>query len=199
MKRQRSRQLSRHRVTLVVVGLVLAAAGTLGALLSYGVIDRLTDWFVESEPLLNESLDDALRSDTVLFQASALAGGVILALIGLVWLFRLIPPRRRHQDHEFANSATVRGRNIVRGGALAGAMEDDIESHSEVDRAVAEFLPDEQLIRLSISASDSMPLHRLDEEVIAPAVDRAVTVSEMEEKPEVLADVRFVEHRRTVA
>jgi hypothetical protein len=198
VKRQRSRQLSRHRVALAVVGLILVAAGTLGALLAYGAIDRVTDWFVESEPLLNESLDDALRSDTVLFQASALAAGVILVLIGLVWLVGLIPPRRRHQDHEFANSATVRGRNIVRGGALAGAIEDDIERHSDVDRAVAEFLPDEQLIRLSISASDSMPLDRLNAEVVAPAVDRAVTVSELGEEPEVLTDVRFVEQRRTV-
>lgn len=199
MKRQRSRQLSHHRVALAGLGLVLATVGTLGALLSFGSIDSVTDWLVGSGPLLNESLDDALRRDTVLFQASTLGVGVILVLVGVVWLVRLVPPRRHHQDHELGNSATVRGRNVVRGGALAGAMEGDIEGHSAVDRAVAELLSSERLIRLSITASDSMPLDRLNAEVVAPAVERAVAVSELEETPEVLTDVRFVERRRTVA
>lgn len=199
MKRQRSRQLSRHRVALAVLGLVLVAAGTLGALLSFEAIDRVSEWFVASEPLLNESLDDALRTDTVLFQASALAAGVILVLVGLVWLVRLVPPRRVHQDQELAGSTSGRGRTILRGGALAGAIEGEIEGHSTVDRAVAEFLSEERRIRLSITASDAMPLDQLNDEVVTPAVERAVTVGELAEPPEVLTDVRFVEPRRTVA
>lgn len=199
MKRQRSRQLTHQRVALGVLGAVLVALGVLGALMASSTIDRLSPWAVASEPLLNEPLGDALADQEVVFQVAAVAVGVLLVLLGLVWLIRLIPARRHHQDQEFSNSTEVPGNNSVRGGALAGALERDLEAHDDIEEAVAEFLSEENVIRLSVTVFDSTPLEQLLNKVIEPAVARSAIVGEFPERPEVLTDVRFVEPHRTVA
>lgn len=206
MKRRRNRHLSRQRAALALLAVVLIALGVLGLLLSTGTIEALTNWAVSDETLVNANVDDTVSSDQFAYQVGAFAAGVVLFALGGIWLRSQIPARRHHQDQEFANDVPsdvederVAGLNTVRGGALAGALEEDLEQHPGVDRAIAEFRSEEGLIRLRLTTSDSLGLSELRSEIIGPAVERASTVGEFPDTPRVETDVRFTEQSRTVA
>ena len=173
---------------------------SLGLLLTSDTVTRITDWADRREPLLNAELDQSIADNQLAYQLAALAFALICIVVGLLWLRSQIPPMRRQQDNVFANqTAEVEGRNIVAGRALASAMEDDLEHHAAVDQARVELRPEDQLIRISVSAADAMPVGELARTVIDPAAERAVRVGELPGELEVLTDVRLVPESRQIA
>ena len=170
MKRLRNRQLIRSRVLLFVVGVTLTAVGIVGLLLTADRVTQVTTWFDRRAPLLNSNLDQSLADHRLAYQLAALAVAVVCIVVGSWWLRSQIPPIRHHQDNEFPNNAAdVAGRNVVAGGALAAAMEADLERHPEIDRARVELRPDDKLIRIRVSTADTLPVPELAHAVIDPA------------------------------
>jgi hypothetical protein len=200
VKRLRNRQLTRNRVLLFIVGAILVGVGIAGLLLTGDAVTRITDWADRTQPLLNADLDDAIADNELAFQLAALAIAIVCIGLGLWWLRSQIPPMRHHQDNVLTNRAgEVEGRNIVGGRALASAMEDDLEHHPAVDQARVELRPEDQLIRIRVSAADAFPVDELARTVIGPATERAVRVGELPGDLEVLTDVRLVPESRRIA
>jgi hypothetical protein len=200
VKRLRNRQLTRNRVLLLIVGAILVGVGIAGLLLTSDTVDRITDWADRRQPLLNADLDDAIADNELAFQLAALAFAIVCILLGLWWLRSQIPPMRHHQDNVLTNQVgEVEGRNIIGGRALASAMADDLEHHPAVEQARVELRPEDQLIRIRVSAADAFPIDELARTVIAPATERAVRVGELPGDLEVLTDVRLVPESRRIA
>ena len=199
MKRLRDRQLTRSRVLLFVVGMALTVVGSVGLLLTADRVTQVTNWFDRRAPLLNSSLDQSLAEHRSTYQLIALAVAIVCIVVGAWWLRSQIPPIRHHQDNELPNAADVAGRNVVAGGALAAAMEDDLERHPEIDRARIELRPDDKLIRIRVSTADTLAVPELVHTAIDPATQRVVTVGELTGDLEVLTDVRFLPEHRQLA
>jgi hypothetical protein len=200
VKRLRNRQLTRNRVLLFIVGTILVGAGIVGLLLTSDTVDSISSWADRQEPLLNPDLDQRIADNQLAFQLAALAFAIICIVLGLWWLRSQIPPMRHHQNNVFPNHAgEVEGRNIVGGRALASAMEDDIEHHPAVDHARVELRPEDQLVRVRVTAADAFPVDELARTVIGPATERAVRVGELPGDLEVLTDVRLVAESRHIA
>jgi len=159
MKRLRNRQLRTSRILLVVVGTVLLALGSFGLLLATKAIDRLGKSINADSSLLNESGRRLLADDRLAFQLGAVAVALVLIAIGIFWLRNQIPPIRHQDDNEFENPDPDHpGRNTVRGGALAQALEAHLELAEPVHRARAEFRTDADLIRLRLDVDETTPV-----------------------------------------
>jgi hypothetical protein len=196
MKRLRDRQLQRSRVVLVLTAIVLGGLATLGLLLTTDTIDRMGDWIDADDAVVNDAAYRSLLDNDLVWQAATAALALVLIACGLALLALQIPPRRSQQDHRVvAQPGEIAGADIVRGDALATALEDDIGSDERVDSVRAEVRPDDGLIRLRVTAMDDVPLRELQERVILPAVRRAAQVAEMDSEPHVETDVRFAPRR----
>jgi hypothetical protein len=200
VKRLRNRQLTRNRVLCFVVGAILLTVGVLGLLLTGDSVTRITEWADRREPLLNGQLDQSIADHQLAFQLGALAVALICIVGGALWLRSQIPPLRRQQDNVFANHTDgIEGQNIIAGRALASAMKEELEEHPDVEHARVELRPEEELIRIRISAADSLPAGELARTVIDPATERAIRVGELPGELEVLTDVRLVGESRQIA
>ena len=62
--------------------------------------------------------------------------------------------------------------------------------------ARVELRPEDELIRISVSAADALPVGELARTVIDPATERAVRVGELPGELEVLTDVRLIPESR---
>jgi hypothetical protein len=60
-------------------------------------------------------------------------------------------------------------------------------------------MAEDELIRIRISAADSLPAGELARTVIDPATERAIRVGELPGELEVLTDVRLVGESRQIA
>lgn len=200
MKRRRNRQLRHQRVALVVLGLVLLAVGTAMLVLAEGLVDRLTDWAVADQAVLNEELVGTVRDNPRVGSAAALGAGALLVVIGVLWLRSQVPPQRRHGDVVVDDdTGETAGRNVVDGGALAAALEGDLERHPDVLSATAEMQPGRDLVRLRLVTADRAGTEELCSHVIRPAVDRLALVAELPRSPQLEVDLRPEEGARHVA
>ena len=86
-----ARSTTGERALAVVTGLVLLAAGTLVTLLSYGVFGAGR----AGRPLLDPMIVDALRAQPLVARFAAIVGGLLLAVLGLVWAAHALRPERR--------------------------------------------------------------------------------------------------------
>ncbi|MFN7149896.1 MAG: hypothetical protein ACK4V6_10495 [Microthrixaceae bacterium] len=200
MKRRRNRQLHRQRVALGVTGAIVLAVGVAGLFVAFDVVEQLTTWAVADQPVLNEELTDATAGTPTVVAAAATAVGVLLVLLGLLWLRTQLLPRRRHEDVRLDDDTDgAAGINIVAGGALASALEDDLERHPDVLSATAEMRPDDELVRLRLVTAEQASADTLLTDVIGPAIERAVRVAQLEATPRVEVDLRLEERGRVVA
>ncbi len=135
----------------------------------------------------------------MVYQLVALVFALVCIAVGLLWLRSQLPRLRHNQDNVFANHAgQVEGRNVIAGGALASAIEDDLEHHPAVEQRASSSDRRITLIRVSVSAADALPVGELRATVIEPATARAIRVGELPDDIEVLTDVRLVpEHPST--
>lgn len=93
-KRSRSavaRSAAGDRWSIVAVGVVLVALGTLVALLSYGVFGTARAGFPVLDPVVLATLDSQL----LISRLAAIAIGLLLIILGLIWAARALRPERR--------------------------------------------------------------------------------------------------------
>ncbi|WP_250549405.1 alkaline shock response membrane anchor protein AmaP [Pseudonocardia sp. H11422] len=173
----RMRRRSRHAVarsaagdrTLVaLLGLILLVAGTLAALLSYGVFGTGR----AQRPLLDPMIADALRAQPTLARSIAIAAGLLLAALGLLWTVRSLRPERRPDlvlDHG-PDTAIV-----ITAPAVADAVAHQAATLPGVARARARLVGDDRTpaMRVTLWLADDADVaevcRRLDREVLAGA------------------------------
>jgi len=193
MKRIRNRQLTVSRVFLIVVGAVLLAGAVIAGLLATGATDHLGNALDADTALLNADGLRLLYVHRLAFQFLALGIGLLLIVVGLIWLRNQIPPHRHQEDHSVeTQSSDLAGRNTVAGGALARALENDLARHPQVERARAEFRGEEGVVRLRLDIDDDSSADEVVRTVVEPAIDRVTTVAELPARPNVQIDMRPV-------
>ncbi len=191
MKRLRNRQLRASRFVLAIIGLVLVTSSVLGLSLSTNVVDRYGSWLDSDAPVLNRTAREFLDTHELWTRTAVVAAGLLLILIGTVWLRAQIPPTRHQEDNHFENPDTdLVGSNVVTGRALARALETDLERSDLIGRARAEFRTDDNLLRLRLDIDETASIDEILDTVVHPAVDRITTVSELGTKPRLQIDLR---------
>jgi hypothetical protein len=86
-----ARSAGGDRWLVALIGLVLLAAGVGVALLSYGVFGTAR----AGRSLLDPIMVDTVGAEPVLWRVIAIAGGIVLAVLGLAWVARSVRPEPR--------------------------------------------------------------------------------------------------------
>lgn len=159
------------RTVLGLLALILLAGGVLVALLGFGVFGAAR----ARRPVLDPMIVDALRTQSVLWRAVAIAAGVVLVVLGLIWVARVLRPERR-PDLTLAplndGAATT---VVVTASALADAIGEQSAELPGVARARARLVGDERApaVRLTVWLLDGADIgalsRRLESDVLAPA------------------------------
>jgi hypothetical protein len=155
------------RSLVVLVGLVVLAVGTLVVLLSYGVFGTER----AGRPLLDPIVVDTLRAQPMAARAIAIAAGMLLLVLGLMWTTRSLRPER-HPD-----LALDRGPDtaiVVTSTAVAHAVATQAAMLPGVGRARARVVGSTAApaLRVVLWLTDDTDvreiLQRLDTEVLEP-------------------------------
>jgi hypothetical protein len=104
----------------------------------------------------------------------------------------------RHQEdlRLLSGEPTVPGVDVIRGGAWAQVLEDELERSEWVSHARCQFLSDHNVIRLRLDVAETIPVDELLSTVVDPAVDRLTAVASLPRRPPVQIDLRPVEPQR---
>ncbi|HEY0814367.1 MAG TPA: alkaline shock response membrane anchor protein AmaP [Pseudonocardia sp.] len=150
----------------MLIGLVLLAVGVGVTLLSYGVFDTSR----AARPLLDPIIVVAVASNLMLWRAIAIVGGIVLAVLGLVWVARSMRPEPRPDVVlDGGPNTTI----LVSSGAAAEAVATQVGTLAGVARAKARLVGSTAApaLRVTLWLTDDAEvrgvLRRLDEEVLA--------------------------------
>jgi len=161
-----ARSATGDRWLLVLIGLVLLAVGVGVTLLYYGVFGSSR----AARPLLDPIIVVTVATDPVLWRVIAIAGGIVLALLGLIWVARSVRPEPRPDIVlDGGPNTTIR----VSSGAAAEAVATQAATLPNVARARARMVGSTAApaLRVTLWLTDDADvravLHRLDEEVLA--------------------------------
>ncbi|GAA2892157.1 hypothetical protein GCM10010472_58370 [Pseudonocardia halophobica] len=163
-----ARSANLDRVWLALLGFVLLAAGTLAALLGFGVFGTGR----AARPLLDPLIVDALRAQQQLWRWVAIAAGVVLMVLGLWWAVRSLRPERRPDLLLEEDPDT---QLLVTAGALAEAVADRAAALPGVGKARARMVGSSgtPALRLTVWVTDEADVaevcRRLENEVVAEA------------------------------
>jgi hypothetical protein len=179
------------RIALALLGALLLAGAVLVLLVATGAIDSLGSYVDGDESLLNAQLDATLQDHQLAWQLGTTAVGVLLLVLGLVWLRHQLPTRRQLHDTPLAVADHTPGNTIVDGRALANAFEGDIRRHPDVLDARADMLLDQGIVRVRLTAADDVDVERLVRDAVHPAVTRLTTVADLATPPTPQIDLRL--------
>jgi len=165
-----ARSAAGDRTLAVLIGLVLVAVGVAVLLLSYGVfgVGRA------SRPLLDPLIVETLRAQPLAGRLVAIAAGLLLAVLGLVWAARSLRPESRPDLHIDGGPDT---RIVVSSAAAAEALAQQAAGLAGVGRARARLVGPEHAPALRITlwlapdADVRAVLDELDAQVLAGAQD----------------------------
>ncbi|QYN40229.1 alkaline shock response membrane anchor protein AmaP [Pseudonocardia sp. DSM 110487] len=172
-----ARSTAGERTLAVVTGFVLLAAGTLVTLLSYGVFGTGR----AGRPLLDPMIVEALRTQPLIGRFAAIVGGLLLAVLGLVWAAHALRPERRPDlvlDGGTLEGGTLEGGDtsiVVSAHAAAEAVAAQAADLPGVGRARARLVGTEAApaVRVTLWLADDADvrdvLARLDSEVLTTA------------------------------
>jgi hypothetical protein len=163
-----ARSAAGERTLAVVVGLLLLTAGTLVALLSYGVFGTAR----AGRPLMDPMIVEVLRAQPLVARLVAIAGGLLLAVLGLVWTAHSLRPERRPDLVLDGDTDTA---IVVSAAAAAEAIAAQAAALQGVGRARVRLVGSEAApaVRVTLWLTDDADvrdvLARLDDEVLATA------------------------------
>jgi hypothetical protein len=161
-----ARSAAGDRWLVALIGLVLLAVGVGVTLLSYGVLGTARAW----RPLLDPIIVDTVATEPVLWRAIAIAGGIVLAVLGLAWVARAVRPEPRPDVVLDGGPDTT---ILVSSGAAADAVAAQAGTLAGVGRARARLVGSTAApaLRVTLWLTDDADvravLRRLDEEVLA--------------------------------
>lgn len=161
-----ARSATGDRWLLVLIGLVLLAVGVGVTLLYYGVFGSSR----AARPMLDPIIVVTVATNPVLWRVIAIAGGIVLALLGLAWVARSVRPEPRPDIVlDGGPNTTI----LVSSGAAAEAVATQAATLPSVARARARMVGSTAApaLRVTLWLTDDADvravLHRLDEEVLA--------------------------------
>jgi hypothetical protein len=163
-----ARSAGADRWLVVLIGLVLLAAGAGVTLLSYGVFGTAR----AGRPLLDPIIVAAVAANPMLWRVVAIAGGIVLAVLGLAWVARSVRPEP-HPDVVLpgGSETTI----LVSSTAVGEAVAAQAGALPGVRRARARLVGSAAApaVRVTLWLADDADvrtiLRRLDEEVLATA------------------------------
>jgi hypothetical protein len=179
------------RIALGLIGALLTTAAVLALLIATGAIHSLGPYIDGDEPILNSRLDNALDDHQLAWQLGAAAVGLLLVILGLVWLRHQLPTRRHFHDTTLDVHDDTPGTTIVGGRAFANAFEADVSRHPDVLDARADMLLDHGVVRVRLTAADDVDVERLVTDAVQPAISRLTTVANLATPPTPEIDVRL--------
>jgi hypothetical protein len=163
-----ARSYGGDRALAVLVGLVLLAAGVLVAMLSYGVFGAAR----AGRPLLDPMIVDWMRANPLLARLIAIAAGIALAVLGLMWAARSVRPEQRPDLRlEAAGDTEI----VVLSGAVGEAVADQAQALPGVGKARARMVGTTRApaLRVTLWLADDCDvatvLEALEAQVLAPA------------------------------
>jgi hypothetical protein len=163
-----ARSAAGDRWLVALIGVVLLAAGVSAALLSYGVFGTVG----ATRPLLDPIIVDIAAAEPVLWRVIAIAGGIVLAVVGLAWVARAVRPEPRPDlVLDGGPDTTI----LVSSGAAADAVAAQAATLPGIGRARARLVGSTTApaLRVTLWLTDDADvravLRRLDEEVLATA------------------------------
>jgi hypothetical protein len=168
-----ARSTAGERAIAVVVGLVLLAAGTLVTLLSYGVFGAAR----AGRPVLDPMIVDAMQAQPLVTRFVVIVGGLLLAVLGLVWAAHSLRPERRPDlvlEREPADGGAGTS-VVVSAAAAAEAISAQAAELPGVGRARARLVGTEAApaVRITLWLADDADvrdvLARLHSDVLATA------------------------------
>lgn len=163
-----ARSAGGDRSLLVLLGLVLLAVGVLVALLGYRVFGAAR----ADRPLLDPLVVDAMRGQPLIARLVAIAVGVLLLVLGLVWAARSLRPERRPDLVLDGGPQTA---IVVSSAAAADALAAQATGLEGVGRARARMVgtEDSPALRLTLWLAEDADvrevLRLLDTQVLAAA------------------------------
>lgn len=168
-----ARSAAGERTLAVVAGLVLLAAGTLVTLLSYGYFGTAR----AGRPLLDPMIVEVVQAQPLVARVVGIVGGLLLAVLGLVWAAHALRPERRPDlllEGEPLDGSTDTS-IVVSATAAAEAMAAQAAELPGVGRARARLVGTEAApaVRITLWLADDAAvrdvLARLHSEVLATA------------------------------
>lgn len=163
-----ARSCAGDRWLLVLIGLVAAAAGTLVALLGYGVFGAGP----AGRPVLDPVVVDVLRAQPLVARIVSIAVGVVLLVAGLIWTARSLRPERRP---DLVLDGGPETGIVVESGAAAEAVAAQAQTLPGVGRAKARMVGKDSApaLRVTLWLADDADvrdvLARLEDTVLATA------------------------------
>lgn len=144
-----ARSAGAERGVVAMVGLVLLAAGALGALVGLSVFGTPRS----DRPLLDPAALDVLLAHPVLARLAAVAAGLVLVVLGLIWVVRALRPE--HRPDLLLRSGSG-GSLRVTAAATADAVARDAEHLDGVGRARARMVgrPSAPALRMTLWLGD---------------------------------------------
>ncbi|UPO76456.1 hypothetical protein [Arthrobacter sp. Helios] len=114
-----------NRTWLIIIGVLLLAAGIFALLVSAGFLNQVTGGAVAGaqSPVLQQDPETLLAPDWV--APAVLIGGLILGILGLWWILAEIPRRREAAGYRLQEDP-ARGITRCDPGVLAAAVEYDV-------------------------------------------------------------------------
>lgn len=179
------------RIALALIGALLTTAAVLALLVATGAIQTLGPYIDRDEPIFNPRLDTALDDHQLAWQLGAVAVGLLLAILGLVWLRRQLPSRRHLHETTLDVHDDTPGNTTVDGRAFANAFEADVRRHPDVLDARADMLLDRGVVRVRLTAADDVMVERVVSDAVQPAVARLTAVADLANQPKPEIDVRL--------
>ncbi len=180
------------RVALALIGLGAVTVAVLILLLSTGAIHRLTRSVDTDRPLFNDRLARSLDDHRIWWQLGTVGVGLLLVVLGLLWLRRQLPSGRRLHDTTLTNLGDdIPGRTSIDGRALANGLEADLQRHPDVLDARADVLLDDGVVRVRLTTTDDVDIERLTTDAVRPAVARLAAVADAQPAPAAQIDVRL--------
>jgi hypothetical protein len=161
-----ARSAAGDRWLVALIGLVLLAVGVGVTLLSYGVFGTAR----AGRSLLDPIMVDVVAAEPVLWRVIAIAGGIVLAVLGLAWVARAVRPEPRPDVVLDGGPDTT---ILVSSGAAADAVAAQAGTLAGVGRARARLVGSTAApaLRVTLWLTDDADvravLRRLDEEVLA--------------------------------
>lgn len=163
-----ARSAGGDRSLLVLIGLVLLALGVAVALLAYGVFGTARS----GRPVLDQVTTGFLTTHLTVVRVVAIAAGVLLLILGLMWAARSLRPERRPDLVLDPGPGTA---ITVDSAAAADALAAQAAALPGVGRAKARMVGsrDAPAVRLSLWLTDDADvrdvLDRLDRQVLSSA------------------------------
>lgn len=153
MSRRSRRALARsaraERSLLALLGIVCLGLGVFGALVGFGVFGDGRS----RRPVVDPLAVGFLRDNALLASLVAVLLGVVLVVLGLMWVARSLRPERRP---DLVLSSGEASSLRVTAGAAASAIKDDAERLDGVSRASARLVgrPSAPALRMTLWLTD---------------------------------------------